>query len=111
LGVVLTSPPAVLGGPLKTGSKLPVLGEIDDYDDSDEHDVIISDYELGLDLGLDSDSWTYEQTDSTTPSADRQQPVLLAAPELTSWSQGERKATPPPRGQETRPPERDRLKT
>jgi hypothetical protein len=32
LGVVLTSPPAVLGGPVKTGSVLPVLGEVKDSD-------------------------------------------------------------------------------
>jgi hypothetical protein len=32
LGVVLTSPPAVLGGPVKTGSGLPVLGEVKDSD-------------------------------------------------------------------------------
>jgi hypothetical protein len=45
LGVVLTSPPAVLGGPVKTGRRLPVLGEIEDSDVSDvddSHDVIIS---------------------------------------------------------------------
>jgi hypothetical protein len=61
LGVVLTSPPAVLGGPVKTGRRLPVLGEVEDSDVSDfddSHDVIISEHELGLDLGLDFDSWT-----------------------------------------------------
>jgi hypothetical protein len=83
LGVVLTSPPAVLGGPMKTGSKLPVLEEVDDFYVSDyidfvltfvlslsSHDVDICD-ELGLDAGADH----CEQTDSntTTSSADRQQ--------------------------------------
>jgi hypothetical protein len=32
LGVVLTSPPAVLGGPKKTVRGLPVLGEVKDSD-------------------------------------------------------------------------------
>jgi hypothetical protein len=78
LGVVLTSPPAVLGGPMKTGSKLPVLGEIEDSDVSDlnnyvltyvvlvacDHDVITHDVydELGLDAGAGLD----KQADSTT---------------------------------------------
>jgi hypothetical protein len=98
---------------MKTGSKLPVLGEIYDSDVSDHdnyvltyvilevcvHDIITCD-----EMGLDSDSWTCGQTDSTTPSADRQQPVLLAAPELTSQGRGGKKTTPPPRGQGTTPP-------
>jgi hypothetical protein len=115
LGVVLTSPPAVLGGPRKTGSKLPVLGEIEDSDDSDynncvlinvlvarSHDVITND-ELGLDAGAGPN----KQADSNDNS-DRLQTDSQCQPELLFRSRDGRKATPPPRGQETRPPERDR---
>jgi hypothetical protein len=112
LGVVLTSPPAVLGGPMKTGSKLPVLGEIEDSDVSDlnnyvltyvvlvacDHDVITCD-EMGLDAGAGPN----KQADSNDNN-DRMQTDSRSQLEPMSRSRSEGKATPPPRGQGTRPP-------
>jgi hypothetical protein len=63
LGVVLTSPPAVLGGPQKTVSGLPVLGEVKDSDVSIDIDTTSSPfYELGLDAAtLSTDKRTPQQ--------------------------------------------------
>jgi hypothetical protein len=85
LGVVLTSPPAVLGGPKKTGRGLPVLGEVKDSDVSIFsvlgliYVLVLCDttssslHELGLDLGLDSATlWTDKQTSQQHLSAHRQ---------------------------------------